>query len=142
VATGGDASRAAAGAPGAPRAAPAGWPRLARLGAIGVCAGFFSALFGVGGGIVVVPMLILLLAYDARVATATSLAAIIFIAAFGAAVYAWRGHLEWREALLVGLPGVLGLLGGLAIKARLSSRALTLTFAAVLVGIAVKLALS
>jgi uncharacterized protein len=119
-----------------------GWTRLWRLVPIGICAGFLSALFGVGGGMVIVPMLIILLAYDARAATATSLAAIIFTAAFGAAIYAWRGHLEWREALLVGLPAVIGLLGGLAIKARLSSRALTLAFAAVLVGIAVKLALS
>jgi uncharacterized protein len=106
-----------------------------------VCAGFFSALFGVGGGIVVVPLLIATLAYDARPATATSLAAIIFTAAFGAAIYATRGRVEWREALLVGLPAVGGLLLGLAIKARLSSRTLTLAFAALLVGVAVRLAL-
>ena len=113
-----------------------------RLVPVGVCAGFLAALFGVGGGLVIVPMLILLLGYDARVATATSLAAIIFTSAFGAAIYEWHGHLEWRKALLVGLPAVVGLLGGLAIKERLSSRALTLAFAAVLVGVAVKLALS
>jgi uncharacterized membrane protein YfcA len=142
MATGGDASRAAAGAPGAASTVPVGWARLVRLGPVGVAAGFLAALFGVGGGIVIVPMLIFLLAYDARAATATSLAAIIFTSAFGAAIYAWHGHLEWREALLVGLPAVIGLLGGLAIKERISSRALTLAFAALLVGVAVKLALS
>ena len=57
--------------------------RVLRLVAIGLAAGIFSALFGVGGGIVVVPLLIALLAYDARVATATSLAAIIFTATAG-----------------------------------------------------------
>jgi uncharacterized membrane protein YfcA len=142
VATGGDASRAAAGAPAAAPTVPAGWKRLVRLGPIGVCAGFLAALLGVGGGLVIVPMLIFLLAYEARAATATSLAAIIFTSAYGSAIYAWRGHLEWREALLVGLPAVIGVLGGLAIKERLSSRALTLAFAAVLVGVAVKLSLS
>jgi uncharacterized membrane protein YfcA len=121
---------------------PQGRERWLLLGAIGVGAGFFAALFGVGGGIVMVPLLIGLLAYDAHSATATSLAAIIFTSALGAAVYAWRGHLEWREALLVGLPAVAGLLVGLQIKERLSSRALTLAFAVVLVGVAVKLALS
>jgi len=113
-----------------------------RLAPVGVAAGFLAALFGVGGGIVMVPMLILLLGYEARPATATSLAAIIFTAAYSVAIYAWHGHVEWREGLLVGLPAVVGLLGGLAIKARLSSRALTLAFAVVLVAVAVKLALS
>jgi uncharacterized membrane protein YfcA len=113
-----------------------------RLAPVGVAAGFLAALFGVGGGIVMVPMLILLLGYEARPATATSLAAIIFTAAYGVAIYAWQGHVEWQEGLLVGLPAVVGLLGGLAIKARLSSRALTFAFAAVLLGVAVKLALS
>jgi uncharacterized membrane protein YfcA len=121
---------------------PQGAARWLVLGAIGVAAGFFSALFGVGGGILIVPLLIALLGYDAHSSTATSLAAIIFIAAFGAAIYAWRGHLELREALLVGLPAVAGLLIGLAIKERLSSRALTLAFAVVLAAVAVRLALS
>ena len=47
-----------------------------KLALIGLVAGFMSALFGVGGGLVVVPLLILLLAYTPHVATATSLAAI------------------------------------------------------------------
>ena len=47
-----------------------------RLVLIGVAAGFFSALFGVGGGIVTVPLLVLVAGFEQRQATATSLAAI------------------------------------------------------------------
>jgi hypothetical protein len=48
------------------------------LMAIGTLAGLFSGLFGVGGGSVIVPLLVLWLGYDERLATATSLAAIVF----------------------------------------------------------------
>ena len=68
--------------------APLRGPRTAawgRLVAIGLASGVFASLFGVGGGIVMVPLLIVLLAYDARAATATSLAAIIITATAGAA---------------------------------------------------------
>jgi uncharacterized membrane protein YfcA len=58
-------------------AVPPGTPSLWILGGIGIASGFLSALFGVGGGIVVVPLLVLLAAFDSRVATATSLAAIL-----------------------------------------------------------------
>ena len=51
-----------------------------RFVVIGLLAGLFSALFGVGGGIVVVPLLILLAHFDERPAMATSLAAIGLIA--------------------------------------------------------------
>ena len=52
-----------------------------RLLVIGLLAGLFSALFGVGGGIVVVPLLILVAGYTERPAMGTSLAAILLIAA-------------------------------------------------------------
>ena len=51
--------------------------RLARLAAIGTLAGAFSALFGVGGGTIIVPLLILWLGYEEREATGTSLGAIV-----------------------------------------------------------------
>ena len=52
-------------------------PRLLRLAVAGTAAGAFSGLFGVGGGVVMVPLLILWLGYGEREATGTSLAAII-----------------------------------------------------------------
>lgn len=110
------------------------------LASIGLAAGLFGALFGVGGGIIMVPLLIALLAYDAKVATATSLAAIIFTATVGTAAHGVLGNVEWATALLIGIPAMAGVNLGLAIKARVSSRTLTYAFAGLLVVTAVRLA--
>ena len=59
--------------------------RIWSLAAVGTVAGAFSGLFGVGGGTVIVPMLIAFFAYGDRMATGTSLAAIIVIALLAAA---------------------------------------------------------
>ncbi len=111
-----------------------------RLAAVGVVAGLFASLLGVGGGIVMVPLLVMLLGFDAKVATATSLAAIIVTATVGTITHAWLDNVDWRYALLIGLPALAGLMTGLWIKERISSEALTLAFAALLVGVAVWLA--
>ena len=74
--------------------------RSLKLIAIGTLAGLFSGLFGVGGGSVIVPLLVLMLAYEERAATATSLAAIVFIAAFAAGVQGLYGNVRPFDALL------------------------------------------
>jgi uncharacterized membrane protein YfcA len=109
--------------------------------AIGTLAGFFSGLFGVGGGIVIVPLLILLLGYHHRAATGTSLAAIIFIAAFGVATQAAYGNVRVLDGLLVGVPAVGGVLIGTWLQQRVPVRVISLMFAAVLVASAVELLL-
>jgi uncharacterized membrane protein YfcA len=108
---------------------------------IGIAAGFFSALFGVGGGIVIVPLLVALLALDPKPATGTSLAVIGITAAFGVVAYAVLDRVHWDEAAMIGLPAVVGGLAGISIQRRLSSRALVLLFSAFLVVIAVRLLL-
>jgi uncharacterized protein len=108
---------------------------------VGLAAGFFSALFGVGGGLVVVPLLIGLLAYDAKVATATSLAAIIFTAAFGTLAHGVLGNVDWGMALLIGVPAMAGVQLGLALKDRISSATLTYAFSALLLAAAVRVAI-
>src|ERR1700729_3872316 len=75
--------------------------RAFKLAVIGTAAGLFSGLFGVGGGSVIVPLLVLWLGYDARTATAPSLAAIVFIAAFAAAAQGIYGNVHVLDALLV-----------------------------------------
>ena len=75
-------------------ARPRSDPMAIRLIGIGLVAGVFSSLFGVGGGIVIVPLLIGLLAFDAHSATATSLGAILITALAGVALYAARGELR------------------------------------------------
>jgi uncharacterized membrane protein YfcA len=109
--------------------------------AIGSAAGLFSGLFGVGGGSVIVPLLILWLGYDERAATATSLAAIIFIAGFGAAAQALYGNVHVLDAALVGVPAIGGVLLGTWLQQRVDVRSISLLFAAVLVASAVELVL-
>ena len=108
---------------------------------IGTLAGVFSGLFGVGGGTVIVPLLILWLGYDQRGATGTSLAAIVFIAAFAAAVQAAYGNVHVLDGLLVGVPAAGGVVLGAWLQQRLDVRVISLLFAAVLVASAVELVL-
>src|SRR5271165_4853219 len=116
--------------------------RSCQLAAIGIAAGAFSGLFGVGGGVVLVPLLLWWLSYDARTAAGTSLAAIAVIAAVAAA---WQGlaydNVRVGDALLIGVPAVAGVLLGTALSRRVPVRALTYLFAAVLVASAVELVL-
>jgi uncharacterized membrane protein YfcA len=115
--------------------------RSLKLVAIGTLAGLFSGLFGVGGGSVIVPLLVLWLGYEEREATATSLAAIVFIAAFAAAVQGLYGNVDVGDAALVGVPAVAGVLAGARLAQRLNGRAISLLFAAVLLVSAVELVL-
>jgi uncharacterized membrane protein YfcA len=108
-----------------------------RLVVIGLVAGLFSALFGVGGGIVIVPLLVLLAGFGARPATGTSLAAIGITALVGTILYAYEGHVHVAHAALVGVPATFGAVAGAAVQQRISTRALSLAFAALLAGIAV-----
>ena len=114
---------------------------MTRLVLIGLAAGFFSALFGVGGGIVIVPMLLLLCHYEMRSATGTSLAAIGITATAGVIAYVVHGDVQADYALLLGVPAAAGALGGTALQQRIPTRTLSYLFAALLVGIAVELIL-
>jgi len=108
-----------------------------KLALIGLVAGFMSALFGVGGGIVVVPLLILLVAYTPHVATATSLAAIAITALAGTITFAIAGEVDPAYALLVGLPAAAGATVGATLQQRVRARELSYLFAAFLFAIAV-----
>jgi len=112
-----------------------------RLILIGLAAGFFSALFGVGGGIVIVPLLLLAAQWELRSATATSLAAIGITAAAGVIAYVIHGDVQVDYAVLLGVPAAAGALGGTTLQQRVHTRTLSYLFAALLVGIAVELLL-
>lgn len=113
--------------------------RWLKLGAIGTAAGVFSGLFGVGGGTVIVPLLILWLGYGEREATGTSLAAIAVIAAFAVAVSAAYGNVDVAAGALVGLPAVAGVLLGTWLQQRVPERAVSILFAIFLAAWAVVL---
>ena len=108
-----------------------------RLAAIGLVAGLFSTLFGVGGGIVIIPLLVLVAGFESKSAAGTSLAAIGITALAGTILYAFEGHVDVGYAALVGLPAAVGALSGSALQQRVTGRALTLAFAALLVAIGV-----
>jgi uncharacterized membrane protein YfcA len=110
-----------------------GAQRTLRLAVIGTGAGLFSGLFGVGGGTVIVPLLILWMAYGDREATGTSLGAIVIIAAVAMATQGAYGNVHVGDGLLVGIPAVGGVLAGTALQQRIPQRAVTLLFALLLV---------
>ena len=108
-----------------------------RLVAIGIAAGVFSAFFGVGGGILAVPLLILFVGVPERVAAAVSLLAIAITATAGVVAFSLRGHVEVEYAALVGLPAAVGALAGTALQQRVRTSTLTYGFAVLLTGVGV-----
>jgi hypothetical protein len=108
-------------------------PRLLRLAVIGSLAGAFSGLFGVGGGTVIVPLLILWFGFGEREATGTSLAAIVLVAAFAAGVHGLYGNVHVDKGLIVAVPALGGVLAGTALQQRIPQRAVSGAFALLLV---------
>jgi len=114
--------------------------RTLKLAAIGTLAGVFSGLFGVGGGTVIVPLLILWFGYGERLATGTSLAAIVLIGLLGAlAQGGLYDNVHVETGLLLSIPAMCGIVLGTAIQQRISQRAVSLLFAILLVAVAIEL---
>ena len=111
-----------------------------KLAAIGTLAGIFSGLFGVGGGTVIVPLLIFWFGYGERLATGTSLAAIVLIGLLGAIAQGGiYGNVHVLTGLLLAIPAVLGVVIGTTIQQRIPQRAVSLLFAVLLVAVAIEL---
>lgn len=106
---------------------------------IGLVAGLFSALFGVGGGIIAVPLMLLTGRFAERSAMATSLAAISITAAVGTVTYGIHGEVRVAEALLVGLPAAGGAILGATWQQRVPQRRLSYLFALMLLGIGISM---
>jgi uncharacterized membrane protein YfcA len=118
---------------------PAVTSRTLRLAVIGTAAGAFSGLLGVGGGSVIVPLLIIWLAYGEREATGTSMMAIVVIAALAATLQAFYGNVDPANAALVGVPAIAGVVAGTALQQRVPERTISVLFAVLLVVIAIEL---
>lgn len=111
-----------------------------KLAAVGSLAGLFSGLFGVGGGTVIVPLLILWFGYGERLATGTSLAAIVIVGLLGAlAQGGLYGNVHLLTGLWLSIPAVFGVIAGTAIQQRIPQRAVSLLFAALLLAVAIEL---
>ena len=106
---------------------------------VGLAAGLLSGLFGVGGGTVIVPMLVLLLRFDQRLAAGTSLAAIVPTASVGVISYAVHGSVAWIPALILAAGAVIGAQIGSWLLARIPQNALRWGFVGFLVVVIVML---
>ena len=107
--------------------------------AIGFLAGGIAGMFGVGGGIVFVPCLVILLGLDQVDAEATSLLAIVPVAIVGAYRQNAYGNLRLRDGLIVGALAVPFAALGVVIVNAIPERAIELAFAALLVYVAIGL---
>jgi uncharacterized protein len=119
-----------------PEGSRAGNARL-RLGTIGVSGGFLSGLLGVGGGVVMVPLLVLWAGYGQRNAHAASLGAIIPISAAGVLTFGAAGEVEIGYAVALALGAIVGAQLGARALVRTPERTLKLAFGGFLVLVAV-----
>jgi uncharacterized membrane protein YfcA len=115
---------------------------IAICAAVGVLAGIFGGLFGIGGGVVVVPALVYLAGFTQQKAQGTSLAALLApVGILGALTYAKVGGVEWKSAAIIAVGFILGAYGGAKVAIVLDELLMRRLFAAFLVLIAVQLAL-
>lgn len=106
---------------------------------IGILGGFLGGLFGVGGGTIFVPLLMLLKGFDIHRAVGTSLLIIIFTALSGAFFHSRAGMVDWKAAAILGVFSILGVWLGTKLSLKLDAVALQRIFAVFLVLIAIKL---
>ena len=106
---------------------------------IGIVSGLFAAMFGIGGGVVIVPLLILLTRMPPRIAAATSLATLLLTSMIGTARYAGSGHIDWVAAIVIGAPAVLGVILGIHFQKRLPADWLIIAFGVLIIAIGLKL---
>jgi uncharacterized membrane protein YfcA len=113
---------------------------VAGLLALGFVAGMSGGLLGVGGGILFVPALVVFAHLSQLEAVATSLVAVVVVGAVGAARQREYGNVRLRDGVVIGVLAPIGVLAGVALANAVPERALELSFAAVQVGFAWKLA--
>jgi len=106
---------------------------------LGMTTGFMSGLFGIGGGILMVPGLLFLAKFDSRRAHATSLAAMMPMAVSGLVTYVVNGKVDWPVVGLLSLGSVFGAFVGTSLLTKLSRRALAIAFSVPLVIAAIRL---
>jgi len=114
-------------------------PQLLRAGVVGLIAGFLSGLFGVGGGILIVPALVLVMRMDQRLAHGTSLAAVLPIALSSTLGYTVEDKVDWPVAGLLAVGAVAGAVLGTHVLDKLPQRTLGFCFAGLMAATALRL---
>ena len=105
----------------------------------GVFVGVLSGIFGVGGGIVMVPFMVLVLEDSQHVAEGTSLLVIVFTAAAGVFALRKSGHVEFRSATSLAIGGLVGSVLGAIVALEISAEVLENIFAVLVVVSGVRL---
>lgn len=106
---------------------------------IGLVSGVASGLFGVGGGIVMVPAMTFFMAMDIKRAVGTSLAVIIPTALMGSFKHYQQGNLDWRVALSLVPMAIVGGYAGAWLTTQVSSANLKRAFGGFLVLVGLRL---
>lgn len=114
-------------------------PSILALALLGALTGLLSGLFGIGGGVVLVPMLTIFLGYQQRLAAGTSVAAILPAAVVGGIGYGIQGNVDWIAALLLAVGVVIGAQVGSYLLARVPTGVLRWLFMVFLLGVVVSL---
>jgi uncharacterized membrane protein YfcA len=107
--------------------------------AIGLIVGIFSGLFGVGGGILLVPILVLVFHVAQKQSQATSLVVVALAATTGAITYGFGNSVVWESVAFLLAGGLMGTWLGSAIVVRVQTRWLQLMFGLLLVAAAIRL---
>ncbi len=108
---------------------------------VGVAAGLLGGTFGVGGGVILVPLLVAI-GFERHRAHATSLAAFVLTASAGALSFALAGEIDVTLGILLGIGGVVGSVIGASLMHRISARALTIVFGVILLAAGVRMIVS
>lgn len=106
------------------------------LGIVGVFAGFLGALLGVGGGIIVVPILVLVFKLDTRLAVGTSLVMIMFTALSATYAYYRQKRIDWKVGVISAVTTVPGASVGAYATKFFSSNDLAIIFGVTILFIA------
>ena len=117
-------------------------PNALLLAGIGLSAGVLSGLFGVGGGIVMVPAMVLLAEMTQQRASASSLAAIVPIAAVGALIFGGADSVDLPAAAILIVGSLIGVQIGARLMARVGDDRLRIGFAVLMIAVAVTMLVS
>ena len=109
---------------------------------LGLAAGFVGGLFGIGGGVVVVPGLVLWLKFGPHQASGTSVATIIASAGAALISFAGGGSVDWKAAALITSGAVVGAAIGTRILHLIPAKMLTRAFSVLLVVAAARMAIT
>lgn len=114
-------------------------PKIVPLLIVGVAAGLLSGMFGVGGGTIIVPALVLILGMGQKISAGTSVAAILPTAVIGSISYAVQGNVDWAAALYLAIGIIVGAQVGSKLLVKLPVKFVQWTFMSFLLVVIVSL---